>query len=149
MKNRDNITVITFTVRTFKTQIEPNWYSREIHLQISWWDIFSAISAQLVRPPLAPYSSLCSTCVTYGTLCHAPALPTQPYYRECYGFERAFLTLRRFLRCTPFCCFQGFLGSWQFNLKASRASCWSSKHSASPTICLNHSNPQKVSTGRF
>ena len=32
----------------------------------------------------------------------------------------------------------------QFNLKVSRASCWSSKHSPSPTICLNHSNLQKI-----
>ena len=37
----------------------------------------------------------------------------------------------------------------QFNLKVSRASCWSSKHSPSPTICLNHSNPQKGYVGRF
>ena len=34
-------------------------------------DIFSAILTQLVRSPLATYSSLCSTCVTYGTACHA------------------------------------------------------------------------------
>ena len=26
---------------------------------------------QSVRPPMATYPSLCSTCVTYGTLCHA------------------------------------------------------------------------------
>ena len=31
----------------------------------------------------------------------------------------------------------------QFNLKVSRASCWSWEHSTGPTICLNHSNPQK------
>ena len=27
--------------------------------------------------------------------------PTHPFYREYYGFERAFFTLRRFLPCTP------------------------------------------------
>ena len=34
--------------------------------------------------------------------------------------------------------------SWQFNLKVSRASCWSFKYSPGPTICLNHSNPQTI-----
>ena len=37
----------------------------------------------------------------------------------------------------------------QFNLKVSRASYWSSKHSLGLTICLNHSNPQKRYIGRF
>ena len=32
----------------------------------------------------------------------------------------------------------------QFDLKVSRASCWSSKHTTGPAICLNHSNPQKI-----
>ena len=89
------------------------------------------ILTQLVRPPLATYSSLCSTCVTYRTPSHAighQLLPTT-LYRECYGFERAFFTLRRFLPYTPSCWFQGFRGSRQFNLKVSRASCWSSRHS--------------------
>ena len=55
----------------------------------------------------------------------------------------------RFLPYIPSCFFQGFPGSWQFNLKVSRASCWSSKHSLNPAICLNHSNPQKFYTGKF
>ena len=132
--------------------------SKEIHLQ--WyldtfnfrWDIFSAISTQLVRPSSATYPSLCSTCVTYGTPCHAighQLLPTQPCYHKCYGFDRVFVTLVNFLPCNPSCCFQGFPGIGQFNLKISRASCWSSKHSPSQTISLNHNNPQKVYTGRF
>ena len=33
---------------------------------------------------------------------------------------------------------------WKFNLKVSRTSCWSSKHSQSPTICLNHNNPHNI-----
>ena len=35
------------------------------------------------------------------------------------------------------------------NLKVNRASCWSPKHSPSPSICLNHNNPQKKYGGRF
>ena len=75
----------------------------------------------------------------------SPVLPTT-FYLECYGFERAFFTSGRFLPCTLSCWFPW---GWQFNIKVSRASCWSVKHSPSPTICLNHSNPQKVYTGRF
>ena len=37
----------------------------------------------------------------------------------------------------------------QFNLNVSRASCWSSKHSPGPTICLNHNNPQTLCFERF
>ena len=60
-----------------------------------------------------------------------------------------FFVFRRFLPWTLSCCFQGFPGSRQFNLELSRASCWSWKHSPSPAICLNHSNLQKICTGRF
>ena len=84
-------------------------------------------STQLVSPPLVTYPSLCSTCVTYRTPCHGighQLLPNLPYYSKCYGFERAFFTFRCFLPCTTLlCCFQGFPGSQQFNLKVSRASC--------------------------
>ena len=109
-------------------------------------------STQLVRPPLVTYPSLCSVCVTYGMVCHAIShqlLPTQPCYRECYGLERAFFTIKHFLPCTPSCYFQGFLVCRQFNLKVNRASCWSSKHSPGPTICLNHSNLRKIYMGRL
>ena len=37
----------------------------------------------------------------------------------------------------------------QFNLKFSRDSCWSSKHSPGLAICLNHSNLQKRYGSRF
>ena len=47
--------------------------------------------------------------VTYRALCHASGHLV--IYRECYGFEKAFFTLRRFLPCTSFCCFQGFPGA--------------------------------------
>ena len=46
---------------------------------------------QSVRLPLVTYPSLCSTCVTYRTLCHAighQVLPTQPLSREVEDFPR-------------------------------------------------------------
>ena len=46
---------------------------------------------QSVRLPLVTYPSLCSTCVTYRTLCHAighQVLPTQPLPREGEDFPR-------------------------------------------------------------
>ena len=77
-------------------------------------------------------------------------LPTQPYYCTCCRSEReCFLLSGIFFPCTPSCCFQGFPRRWQFNVQISRALCWSSKHSLDSTICLNHSNPQKIYTGRF
>ena len=47
--------------------------------------------------------------LTYRMPCHASGHLV--IYREWYRFERAFLTLRRFLPCTPSCCFQGFPGA--------------------------------------
>ena len=145
--HRDNI-----TVRTLKTQIESNLYFKEIHSQTRWLDISSAISTKLVRPPLATYSSQCSTCVTYGMPCHSRGhwhVQPNPVTTSAMDLRERFFTLECFLPCTPSCSFQSFLGSPQFNFKVSRASCWSSKHSPGLTICLNHSNPQKVYTGMF
>ena len=87
--------------------------------------------------------------VTYGTPCDVIYHFDFWFYRKCYGFERPFFTLRPFLPYNPSCWFQGFPGNHQLNLKVSRASCWSSKHSPSPTICLNHNSPQKKYSGRF
>ena len=50
----------------------------------------------------------CSTSVTYRTLCHASG--DLVIYHECYGFERAFFTLKRLLPCTPSCFFKASLG---------------------------------------
>ena len=47
---------------------------------------------QSVMLPLVTYPSLCSTCVTYRTLCHAighQVLPTQPLPREVEDFPRS------------------------------------------------------------
>ena len=60
------------------------------------------------------------TSVTYGTSYHASGHPL--IYRECYGFERTFFTLRCFLFCTS-SCFSRLPWGQQFNLKDSSASC--------------------------
>ena len=76
-------------------------------------------------------------------------------YRECYGFEWAFLTHSRFL---PYVAFRHFwhipnilaqpafikvlLGASSYFLESCRASYWSSKHRPGPSVCLIHSNPQ-------
>ena len=67
---------------------------------------------QSVRLPLATHS-LCSTCITYGTSCHARGHGHFPptLYRECYGFERAFFTLKPFLPYISSCCFQDLPGT--------------------------------------
>ena len=39
---------------------------------------------QSVRPPMATYPSLCSTCVTYGTLCHARGHQVLPNPLDAY-----------------------------------------------------------------
>ena len=46
---------------------------------------------QLVRLPGVTYHLLCSTCMTYGKLCHAighQVLPTQPLPKEAEDFPR-------------------------------------------------------------
>ena len=53
--------------------------------------IYSPFPTQSVRLPLVTYPPLCSTCVTYRTLCHAighQMLPTQPLPREAEDFPR-------------------------------------------------------------
>ena len=85
--------------------------------------------------------------VTYRMPCHASGHLV--IYRECYGFQKGFFNLRRSLPYTSSCWLLRFPGSPQFNIKVSRASWWSSKHSPNPTIRLNHNNPQKSYGGRF
>ena len=69
--------------------------------------------------------------------------------RDCYGFERAFFYFSGAFSLHSFLLVLRLPWSRKFNLKVSRASCWSSKHSHGPTICLNHNNPQKGYGGRF
>ena len=67
-----------------------------------------------------------STSLTYRRVFHASGHLV--IYRLCYRFEKAFFTLRHFLPSCP-SCFLGLPWGRLFNLKASRASCWSLKHS--------------------
>ena len=78
--------------------------------------------------------------VTYSRSCHTSG--HLMIYRECYGFERAFFTLA-FFTLHSFLLVLRLPWGRQFNLKVSRASCRSSKHSPGPAIRLNHNNPLK------
>ena len=62
---------------------------------------------------------------------------------ESVFYSQAFFTLHSFLL------FLRLPWDRQFNLKASRASSWSLRHSPSSAICLNHNNPQKRYRGKF
>ena len=53
--------------------------------------------------------------VIYRTTCHTSGHLV--IYGECYGFERAFFTLKCFLPCTPSCYFQGVSGAGSLTLK--------------------------------
>ena len=60
-------------------------------VQASSFLIHSLSLTQSVRLPLGTYHSLCSTCVSYRTPCHASGhqvLPTQSLPREVEGFLR-------------------------------------------------------------
>ena len=58
-------------------------------------------------------------------------------------YSQAFFTLHYFLL------FPRLPWGQQLNLKVSRTLCRTLKHSPVPTICLNHSNPQKKYIGTF
>ena len=84
------------------------------------------------------------TSVTGGTLYRV--FDHQVIYRECYGFERALFTLKRFLAYTPFCFSRlprvGSSTSKEFMLWAS---CCGSKHGSGTTISLNRTTINKHS----
>ena len=76
-------------------------------------------------------------------------------YQECYGFEWAFFTHRRFLTYAPCRHFwhipdilaqpafiKVLLGAGSYFLESCETSCWSSKHRSGPSVCLIYSNPQ-------
>ena len=72
-------------------------------------------------------------------------------HREHYRFEWAFFTHRHFFTLRSFTdiydstyVYQGFPGRRQFFLEIFRASYWSLKHRPGPSVCLIHSNPQKI-----
>ena len=47
------------------------------------------------------------------------------------------------------CFYHGLSESQHFFVEVCRASCWSSKHRPSPSVCLSHNNPQIEYGGRF
>ena len=75
------------------SELYPDYFrlSTFLNAQASSFFIHSPFPTQSVRLPLVTYPSLCSTCVTYRTLCHAighQVLPTQPLPREVEDFPR-------------------------------------------------------------
>ena len=65
-------------------------------------------------------------------------------------YPQAFFTLRSFTDSfDSTCVYQGLPGSRQFFLEVYRASYWSSKHRPSTSVCLIHSNQQKICPDRF
>ena len=93
-----------FALESLQNFLRRNWMLRQPFFFTYWlpklpvfWFI-TLFLTQSVRPLLATYSSLGSACVTYGTSCHGRGHQHFPpnLYRECYGFQRAFFTLRHF-----------------------------------------------------
>ena len=68
-------------------------------------------------------------------------------YRECCGFERTFL-LSGVFYLTLLTAFSRLSWGQQFNLKVSRVSCWSSKHSPRLSLCITAIHKRFI-CGRF
>ena len=74
--------------------LRRNWMLRQPLLLVTGClsiQFFDSPLKQSVKTTMATYLSLCSTCVTYGTSCHAishQVLPTQPIPREEEDFPR-------------------------------------------------------------
>ena len=93
-----------------------------------------------------------SASATCEALCHASGHLV--IYRECYGYDRAFFTLRRFLLCTPSYFLKAFLGrrgggggGRQFNLNFSRRLHADLRNIAPARLSvLIHSTPRKSFT---
>ena len=60
---------------------------------------------------------------------------------ECFFYPQVCFTLHSFLLLKA-----SLPWGRQFNLKVTRTSCWSLKHSPGPTICLCHNKLQKIYT---
>ena len=75
------------------SELYPDYFRLPTFLNVlaSSFLIHSPFPTQSVRLPLVTYPSLCSTCVTYRTLCQVighQVLPTQPLPREVEDFPR-------------------------------------------------------------
>ena len=82
--------------------------------------------------------------VTYRTPCHASGHLVN---RECYGFGRTFFTLIFYLKLLP-AGFKVSLGAGSSTSKLTELHA-DLRNSPSPTLCLNHKNPQERYRGRF
>ena len=60
-----------------------------------------------------------------------------------FSYSYSFFTLSSFSPCT-LSCLSKLPWDWHFNLKVSRASCCSSKHSSGSTVCFNHTAIHKL-----
>ena len=72
------------------SELYPDYFRLPTFLNVQA-SSFLILLTQSVRLPLVTYPSLCSTCVTYRTPCHAighQVLPTQPMSREAEDFPR-------------------------------------------------------------
>ena len=82
-----------------------------------------------------------SPSVTYRTLCHASGHLV--LYRECYGFGGECFLLSGVFYLALLPAFSRLPWGWQFNLKTSRVSCWSSKHGPSPELLFKSQQSTK------
>ena len=80
-------------LKSLQNFLRRNWILRQPLLFVYWLTmrpVFLFTLTQSVRLPMVTYPSLQSTCVTYGTLCHAigdQVLPSQPLPREEEDFK--------------------------------------------------------------
>ena len=79
-------------IKGIKFHINPVYNEKYIKAKVREYNAViktNFFSTQLLRLPLVTYRSLCSTCVTYRTPCHAndhQVLPTQILPREAEDF---------------------------------------------------------------
>ena len=92
---------------------------------------------------MVTYLPLCSTCLTYRTLCHAighQLLPTNPFTTSATDLRERFLLSGVFCLTLFAAFFKASLGA------GSSTSRLAGLHA---DLCLNHSNPQNFFLGRF
>ena len=99
-----------FDLKSLQNPLMRNWMLRQPLLLVT-----CCLSIQIFdSPPFCQHSQLGHLWLPTPhfagpmllTGCHSTPEFPPILYHECYGFERVFFTLRRFLTCTPSCCFQ-------------------------------------------
>ena len=143
-----NLVVKVSILLAFKTSLGETGCLGNPYLLLYWLPKHPGFdsSPNIVRPPLVSYSSLYSTFVT--SWCHATPLVTSYFppnhLPQMLWIWKSVFYSQAFFYLALFTAFSRLPWGQQFNLTVSRASCWSSKHSPGPTICLNHSNQKKI-----